>query len=91
MKDSYDKKIQLQCITCGDTSFEFNEDKSWVKCNRCGKVYLGGYDELVVLNQGIINQELEETKEELLKDVKKDITEMLKDAFKGNKSIKFKG
>ena len=30
---------------------------------------------------------MEETKEELLKDVKKDITDMLKDAIKGNKNI----
>jgi ribosomal protein L37AE/L43A len=91
MKDSYNKNIQLQCITCGDTEFEFNEDKSWVKCNRCGKEYLGGYNELVDLNQGIINQELEETKEELLKDAKKDIIDTIKNAFKGNKNIKFKG
>jgi ribosomal protein S27E len=47
MKDSYNKSIQLRCITCGDKDFEFNEEKTWVKCNRCGKEYLGGYDELV--------------------------------------------
>lgn len=91
MKDSYNKHIQLQCITCGNTDFEFNNNKSWVKCNGCGKEYLGGYDELVDFNQEIINQELEETKDELLKDVKKDITDMIKDTFKGNKNIKFNG
>lgn len=91
MKDSYDKTIQLRCLTCGDTDFEFNEDKSWIKCNRCGKEYLGGYDELVELNQGNINQELEDSKDEISKDLEKDITKMFKDAFKGNKNIKFKG
>ncbi|TCN72053.1 hypothetical protein [Acetobacteroides hydrogenigenes] len=90
MKDTYNKSIQLQCITCGDTNFEFNEDKSWIKCNRCGKEYLGGYNELVELNQENINQELEATKEQIAKDLKEDITKMFKDAFKGNRNIKFK-
>lgn len=91
MKASYDKKIQLRCIACGDTDFKFNDDKTSIKCNRCGKEYLGGYDELVELNQENINQELEENRGEIVKDLKKDITKMFKDAFKGNKNIKFKG
>ena len=91
MKTSYNKSIKLRCITCGDTDFEFNDDKSWIKCNRCEKEYLGGYKELVELNQENIDQEVDETKEELLKYVKEDITKMLKDAFKGNMNIKFKG
>jgi len=90
MKSSYDKSIQLQCITCGDTDFELNEDKSWIKCNRCGKEYLGGYDELVELNQEKINLELDMTKEEIGKDLQKDMIDMLKKEFKGNKNIKFK-
>jgi len=90
MKDSYNKSIHLQCITCGDTDFEFSEDKSWVKCNRCGKEYLGGYDELVELNQEKINLELDMTKEEIGKDLQKDMIDMLKKEFKGNKNIKFK-
>ncbi|MGK0447483.1 MAG: hypothetical protein ACJA2M_001257 [Polaribacter sp.] len=91
MKDSYNKSIQLRCIICGDRDFEFNEEKTWVKYNRCGKEYLGGYDELLELNQKNINQEFGETKKELLKDMKDDISKMLKDSFKGNKNIKFKG
>lgn len=91
MKNSYDKNIQLRCITCGDTDFEFNDDKTWIKCNRCGKEYQGGYNELVELNQENINQELEDTKNDIAKDLKDDITQMLRDAFKGKKNIKFKG
>jgi len=91
MKDSYNKSIQLHCITCGDSDFEFNEDKTWIKCNRCGREYLGGYDELFELNQENINRELDETKKEITKDLKDDITKMFQDAFKGNKNIKFKG
>lgn len=91
MKESYQINGQLKCITCGDTQFEFNDDKSWVKCVRCGKEYLGGYDELLESNQGVINQVPEETKEEILKDLKQDLNDMLKNAFKGSKNIKFKG
>ena len=90
MKDNYNKSIQLRCITCGDADFEFNEDKSWIKCNRCGKVYSGGYNELVKLNQENINQELEKTKEEIGKDLQKEMKDMFKNAFKENKNIKFK-
>lgn len=89
MKDSYDKSIQLRCVACGDIDFEINDDKSYIKCNRCGKEYLGGYDELVALNEKNINKELEKTKAEILRDAKKDMTKSLKDAFKGNKNIKF--
>jgi ribosomal protein S27E len=63
MKKSYDKTINLKCITCGDSDFEFNDDKTWIKCNRCGREYQGGYDELVELNQEIINLELEKLKQ----------------------------
>lgn len=91
MKDSYNKSIQLRCIVCGDSDFEMNEDKTWIKCNRCEKEYPGGYDELVELNQALINREVEKMKGELITDVKKDIADMFKNAFKGNKNIKFKG
>ena len=90
MKKSYDKQVKLRCITCGDTDFESNDDKSWIKCNRCKREYSGGYDELFELNQPTINQEIEETKSEITEDLKKDLTEMMKNTFKGNKNIKFK-
>lgn len=91
MKDNYDRTVQLRCITCGDdSSFEPNEDKTYIKCTRCGREYFGGYDELVELNQETINNELEDLKNEALVDLKADINKMFKDAFKGNKSIRLK-
>lgn len=77
MKESYDKSIQLQCITCGDVNFEFNEDKSWVKCKRCGKEYSGGYNELVELNQAMISHEVDMIKDEFVNDMKDDLREAL--------------
>lgn len=91
MKKDYNKTIQLRCVTCGDdSSFDFNEDKTYVKCTRCNREYFGGYDELVELNQEAINNEIEEVKKEVFEDLKADVNKMFKDAFKGNKSIKFK-
>lgn len=90
MKDSYNKNIHLRCITCGDTQFESNDDQSWIKCNRCGREYNGGKDELIELNQETFKVTLEDAKEEILKDLNKDVTQMFREAFKGNKNIKFK-
>ena len=42
---------KLQCINCGsDSQFEFNDDRSYIKCTSCGREYPGGYNELVKLN-----------------------------------------
>ena len=90
MKKDYNKTIELKCSTCGDSDFKYNEDKSWIKCNRCGREYHGGYDELVQLNTETINEEIKKTKEELEGDLQKELNNMFKRAFKGSKNIKFK-
>ena len=91
MKKDYSKSIRLRCIVCGsDSDFECNEDKTYVKCTKCNREYIGGYDELVELNKGLIDEELEQTKEEIACDIHNDLTTMLKNAFKGNKFIKIK-
>jgi hypothetical protein len=91
MKKGYNTTIQLRCIVCGmDDCFEYNEDKSHIKCTNCGKEYFGGYDELVECNQQEINSVVESKKDEIAKDFKKDIEDMFKNAFKGNHFIKIK-
>lgn len=91
MKDNYNKSISLKCATCGDsTSFEFNEEKTWVKCTKCNTEFTSGYDELVELNQSDINEQVNQIKNEVAKDLKNDINKMFKNAFKGNKNIKIK-
>lgn len=87
---NYNKQVPLQCTTCGDTEFEFNDDKSYVKCKRCGREYLGGYDELVRLNKDKINSEVDKAKKEIRKDFENELVERLKKTFKGSKNIKFK-
>ena len=91
MKKSYDRSIQLRCVVCGSADdFEYNEDKTYIKCKKCNKEYPGGYDELVELNQAHIQEELDDMKAEVKKDAEKYLRDSLKKAFKGNKFIKFK-
>lgn len=79
MKDNYDKTIELQCATCGaEDFFETNEQTGEITCTKCNRIYNGGYDELVDLNQRRIDDELELTKEEIEKDLNKDIQNMFK-------------
>ncbi len=91
MKKDYNKSILLRCVVCGsDSDFESNEDKTYIKCTKCNREYLGGYDELVELNQALIDEEVEATKQEIKEDLEKEIHNMLKKAFKGNKYITIK-
>ena len=91
MKKDYSKNIRLRCVDRGsDSDFESNEDKTYIKCTKCNREYLGGYDEVVELNQILIDEEIEATKQEVKEDLEKDIHDMLKKAFKGNKNIKIK-
>ena len=79
MDKDYKRNIKLRCAVCGDdTSFEFNEDKSYVKCTRCGREYFGGYNELVELNQEQINSEIQNIQEEVAKDLEDEIRKMFK-------------
>lgn len=91
MKKDYSYNINLRCIVCGsEDHFEDNEDKSYIKCTHCGKEYFGGYDELVSCNQDQIDEVKEIAAEEVENDLQQELNKMLKDAFKGNKYIKFK-
>lgn len=84
MKDKY--TIKLRCATCGcDDHFEFNEDRSYVKCTFCNREYIGGIEELQELNE----TQFEKVREEIKQDAISHIQNELKKAFKGNKFIKF--
>ena len=79
MKKTYDKSIQLRCLTCGsDCSFHTDKMTGVVTCLKCNRIYYGGYDELVNLNQRRIDEELQFTIEDVKKDLEKDLLNDLK-------------
>lgn len=85
LKDSYD--IRLRCATCGcEDQFEYNNDKSYIKCTFCNKEYFGGIEELKELSQDAFD----EVKEKMQKDAASYIKDQFKKAFRGNKHIKIK-
>lgn len=79
MDYSYNKVVQLQCTTCGGVS-TFHTDKVTGKiiCLKCNRVYYGGYDELVNLNQRRIDDELQLVVEDVKKDLQKELMKGLK-------------
>lgn len=91
MKHNYTRNVSLRCVICGSSEhLEFSDDNTYVKCTLCNKEYFGGYDELVETNEAMIAKEVESLKKEVKEDVEKDIQDMFKEAFKGNKHIRFK-
>ena len=45
-----------RCMDCFEDRFEWNDDKSYVRCKVCGREYMGGYNELVDLNRKYIEK-----------------------------------
>lgn len=84
LKNNY--TIKLRCATCGsDNHFEFNEDKSYIKCTMCNREYFGGIEELKELNVDVFD----EVKNQIGEDAKSYIKDELQKAFKDCKNIKF--
>ncbi len=77
----------LRCATCGcDDKFEYNDDKSYIKCVFCNREYFGGIEELQEYNQDVI----ENVKENIETDIIKNIREKFKKSLKGNNYVKIK-
>lgn len=91
MKDNYGGNVSLRRTVCGSNDcFDSNEDNTYIKCTCCNIEYHGGYDELVECNQELIDQEVENVKEEIGQDLHNEISDIFKKAFKGCKNIKLK-
>lgn len=89
MKKNYEMSVTLRCPVCGSAEdFDYNDDKTYIKCNKCGKEFPHGYEELVELNQSNIQNGIDEMKDELIGDAKKYLHDSLKKAFRGNKHVK---
>ena len=79
LKDEYSKQIALRCMTCGATyAFETDEKTGYVTCHKCNRVYRGGKEELISLNEALIEDEKEQLFDEVKKDVEKEFQKMFK-------------
>ncbi len=85
MRDKYEKSVTLRCVTCGDTELKYSEDKSTIVCQRCGREYPGGYDELVTLNQPEIDREVEKLEKEALKYADVELEKFMKEMNRKNR------
>lgn len=82
LKNDYSRSVALCCVTCGASyAFETDEKTGFVTCRKCNRVYRGGEEELIRLNEALIEDE----KELLIEEVQKDIEKEFKKIFKNFK------
>lgn len=79
MKNNYNRSIKLLCITCGsDIFFSIDDVTGVVTCKKCNRIYYGGKEELIELNQNIITKEMEDLQSEFKNDLVKELNDTLK-------------
>lgn len=79
IKHEYVKTISLRCMTCGASyAFEVDDLTGYVICHKCNRVYYGGEEELIDLNQALIEDEKELIVEEVKNDIAKEFMKMFK-------------
>jgi len=90
--EKYNRSVSMLCPTCGLDQFATREgsvdDALLVTCTSCGLEITK--DDLVRANSENIDEQLNEVKEQLARDVEQELKKSLGDAFKGNKYIKIK-
>ena len=81
MKNDYNRKVALRCITCGsDSSFVQDKTTGTIKCLKCNRVYYGGESELRDLNSRLLDDTMTEMIQEVKDDMSKEIMNMFKRA-----------
>lgn len=79
LKKDYSRSIKLRCATCGSSSaFEKDPKTGVITCKKCNRIYYGGYNEIVKLNQKLISDEVESTKKEIEEDIQKEFDKIFK-------------
>lgn len=79
-----EKKFSVRCIVCGSDQFYLDDnmddlinapDETEIKCADCGRVYTKS--ELINENSDIINANIDDLKDEIISEIKKDFKKML--------------
>lgn len=88
--DKYTRSLTLACPTCGCTTLEEVEgeeaEQTTIRCPSCSRTMSKG--ELIRENGATIDAAVDEMKVGVMDDVRKEVHDMLKDAFKGSKNIR---
>ena len=86
----YDRQITLLCPVCGSDQFSYDDedDAAPVTCVDCGRETTRS--QLIDDNSEVIESNVAEIGDEVVADVAKELNKSLADAFRGNKSIRFK-
>lgn len=88
--EKYSRSITLNCPTCGGTDFKYDTEDSGgpVECAGCNRILTR--EELMSENQRNIDAHVEQMGDEMLKDVQKEFSDMLRKAVGNSKYIKIK-
>lgn len=79
LKSEYSRSVSLRCMTCGASyAFEIDEKTGYVTCRKCNRVYHGGKEELIELNEVLLEDEKYLLAEEVRKDVEKEFKKIFK-------------
>lgn len=79
LKSEYSRSVALRCMTCGASyAFEIDEKTGYVTCRKCNRVYRGGKEELIELNEVLLEDEKQLLAEEVRKDVEKEFKKIFK-------------
>lgn len=78
--EEYSRKIGLLCPTCGHTQFRYDEDEIMnddcrIECISCGLSMAKA--ELIERNNNVIDAGVQEMKQEVVQDVKKELRKAL--------------
>ncbi|MEB2027279.1 hypothetical protein R5576_05360 [Xanthomonas euvesicatoria] len=88
----YDRSITLFCPTCGGTQFARDDSDASASalftCASCGLEI--PKDELIQANSENINEHVKEIKNEVTKDIQKQLNDSLRKAFGGSKHFRIK-
>ncbi|GGK50081.1 ECs_2282 family putative zinc-binding protein [Aliivibrio fischeri] len=90
--EKYQRSIRMLCPTCGCSDFNIERGADHaievMECARCNRSLTK--DELLLENSEAVHENIQEVKPEILEDAADKIREMLHNAVKGNKNIRFK-
>jgi uncharacterized Zn finger protein (UPF0148 family) len=75
--EKYSRKVTLHCPTCGNSDFEYDPNTTGsIRCPSCEREF--SKDDLIRENREIIENNIDEIKREIVKDIKKEFQNIFK-------------